>query len=82
MRQTFVQEALKQVGSPEILVNMVSRRVRQLGQGFRPMVEVNPRWSFMDVALREIADSKLTYEFVGDEATEESPSRKNRRRRS
>jgi len=59
---TFVQEALNIVGTPEVLVNVVSRRVRLLGQGARPLVEVHPRWTLMEIALREIADKKLTYE--------------------
>lgn len=80
MRHVFVKDALKQVGSPEILVNIVSRRVRQLGQGFRPLVEVGLKWNFMDVALKEIADGKLTYEYVQDE--EDTTGRKARRRRA
>jgi DNA-directed RNA polymerase subunit omega len=60
----FVQEALNIVNPPEVLVNVVSRRVRQLGQGARPLVEVHPRWTLMEVALREIADGKLTYELI------------------
>ncbi|SDU15316.1 DNA-directed RNA polymerase subunit omega [Verrucomicrobium sp. GAS474] len=60
----FVQEALNIVGTPEVLVNVISRRVRQLGQGARPLVEVHPRWTLMEVALREIADHKLTFELI------------------
>ena len=37
--------------NPQILINMVSKRVRQLGQGFRPLIPVNPKMTFMDVAL-------------------------------
>ena len=62
MKTEFLTAAVAQVGSPQILVNMVSRRVRQLGMGYRPLVPVDPRWSFMDVALKEIADKKLTFE--------------------
>ncbi len=69
---TFVQEALNVVGTPEILVNVVSRRVRLLGQGDPPLVEVHPRWTLMEVALREIADHKLTYELF---EPKESPSK-------
>ncbi|HEY8966638.1 MAG TPA: DNA-directed RNA polymerase subunit omega [Candidatus Methylacidiphilales bacterium] len=65
----FVQEALSHVASPEVLVNVVSRRVRQLGQGARPLVEVHPRWTLMEIALREIADQKLTYELIDPKAT-------------
>jgi DNA-directed RNA polymerase subunit omega len=64
MKTEFLTAALTEVKSPQILVNMVSRRVRQLGMGYRPLVAVNPTWSFMDVALKEIADKKLTYETV------------------
>ena len=67
MTNALVQDALKKVGSPEILVNIVSKRVRQLGQGFRPLLEVQPRWSFMEIALREVSESKLTYEAVEED---------------
>jgi DNA-directed RNA polymerase subunit omega len=67
MKNEFVRDALKTVVSPQILVNIVSRRVRQLGQGFRPLVEVHPRWTFMDIALKEISDGKLTYEALEPE---------------
>ncbi len=60
----FVQEALNIVQVPEVLVNVISRRVRQLGQGARPLVEVHPRWTLMEIALREIADKKLTFELI------------------
>lgn len=62
MKVEFLQTALTQTPNPQTLINMVSRRVKQLGQGFRPLVPVDPRWSFMDVALKEIADNKLTFE--------------------
>jgi DNA-directed RNA polymerase subunit omega len=72
MSHSFVPEALAKVGNPEILVNMVSKRVRQLGQGFRPLLHVEPRWTFMDIALKEIADGKLTYESIVMEEDEEA----------
>lgn len=63
-KQELVELALKEVGNPQILINMISRRVRQLGQGHRPMVPVSPRMTFMDVALHEVAEGKLGYESV------------------
>lgn len=57
-----LQQAVRAVGQPEVLVNAVSKRVRQLGQGFRPMIEVHPRWSFMEIALREIGEGKILVE--------------------
>jgi DNA-directed RNA polymerase subunit K/omega len=43
-------------------VNMVSRRVRQLTMGHRPLVEFSPGLGFADIALSEIGTGKLTYE--------------------
>ena len=64
MKQTLVQDALKIVHSPQVLVNIVSKRVRQLGQGFRPLVAYDPKLTFMDVALKEVAEGKLGYEMI------------------
>ena len=64
MKQTLVQDALKVVQSPQVLVNIVSKRVRQLGQGFRPLVAFDPKLTFMDVALKEVAEGKLGYEMI------------------
>jgi DNA-directed RNA polymerase subunit omega len=66
MTQTslFVREALNKINSPEILVNVVSKRVRQLGAGFRPLIEVHPKWTLMEIALKEIAEGKIEYEFI------------------
>src|SRR4051812_21899421 len=38
MRDDYLQSALKVVGDPSILVNVVSRRVKQLRRGNRPLV--------------------------------------------
>ncbi|NBS54853.1 DNA-directed RNA polymerase subunit omega, partial [bacterium] len=67
-----------------ILINVVSKRVRQLGLGYRPMVVVSPRMTFMDVALHEIADGKLGYEVIGGAAAEApaKPARKTRAKKS
>jgi DNA-directed RNA polymerase subunit omega len=64
MKQTLVQDALKTVQSPQVLVNIISKRVRQLGQGFRPLVAFDPKLTFMDVALKEVAEGKLGYEMI------------------
>ncbi len=64
MKQSLVQDALKVVHSPQVLVNIVSKRVRQLGQGFRPLVAYDPKLTFMDVALKEVAEGKLGFEMI------------------
>ncbi len=78
---TFVQEALNIVGTPEVLINVVSRRVRLLGQGARPLVEVHPRWTLMEIALREIADKKLTFELVEPKDSPAKPKNKGKKRK-
>jgi DNA-directed RNA polymerase subunit K/omega len=42
---------------------MVSRRVRQLTLGHRPLVEFAPGLGHADIALTEIANGKLEFEF-------------------
>src|ERR1700729_3003893 len=64
MKQALVQNALKVVHSPQVLVNIISKRVRQLGQGFRPLIAFDPKLTFMDVALKEVAEGKLGYEMM------------------
>jgi DNA-directed RNA polymerase subunit omega len=58
----LVQDALKKVENPQILINVISKRVRQLGLGYRPLVYAKPRASLMEVALQEVAEGKLTFE--------------------
>lgn len=62
MQTHLLEEAIKVIPSPEILVNVISQRVRQLMNGHRPHVEVEPRMGFADVALLEVIRGKLTYE--------------------
>jgi DNA-directed RNA polymerase subunit omega len=62
MTSSILDEALKVVPSHQLLVNAVSKRVRQLMDGFRPLIEVGPRMGFADIALKEIAEGKLKVE--------------------
>ena len=62
MKAELVQAASKVITSPQILVNMVSRRVRQLTLGHRPLVVCAPGLREADIALTEIANGKLTFE--------------------
>jgi DNA-directed RNA polymerase subunit omega len=59
MTSSLIEEASKIVPSTPVLINMVSRRVRQLSHGHRPMIETGPRMGFSDIALKEIIDGKL-----------------------
>src|SRR4030088_3810415 len=64
MTTQLLQEAALVIPNQQLLINVVSRRVRQLGWGHRPLVEATPRSSLTDIALREIISGKLTYELA------------------
>lgn len=59
MQAHLLDEASKIVTDPLVLVNAVSKRIRQLIKGQRPMVETGVRVDWADVALREIIEGKL-----------------------
>jgi len=62
----FCKKALEKVGNPNVLVNMVSRRVRQLNSGAggmsRPLVLDVGNQGAADIALREIIEEKVGWE--------------------
>lgn len=62
MTSSFLDEALKVIPNQQVLVNVVSKRVRQLQIGHRPLVETGPRMGFLDIALREVVEGKLQFE--------------------
>jgi len=62
MTTQLLQEAAQVIPNQQTLINVVSKRVRQLGLGHRPLVETTPRMSLTDIALKEIISGKLTYE--------------------
>jgi DNA-directed RNA polymerase subunit omega len=62
MMSHLVEEAAKKIPNFPLLVNVVSKRVRQLTAGHRPMVDAGPRMGFADIALKEIIDGKLSFE--------------------
>ena len=64
MRDDYIKEALKAVNDPNILINVVSRRVKQLKRGNRALVESLEKLSAEDTALREIIERKISYELA------------------
>jgi DNA-directed RNA polymerase subunit omega len=67
MRDDYLQAALKVIDDPTILVNVVSRRVKQLKAGNRALIESLEKLLPEDIALREIAEGKITYELATPE---------------
>ncbi len=69
MNTELLYQARDRVQSVPVLVNMISKRVRQLNSGMRPMVRPTSRdEEVVDVVLREILEGKLTAEIDFDAA--------------
>lgn len=64
MREDYIKEANKVITDPNILINVVSRRVKQLRHGNRPLVESLEKLNPEDIALREIIEGKISYELA------------------
>ncbi len=81
-----MKKALENVGNPHILVNIISRRVRQLnggGGGFaRPLVDVGPSVGAADIALLEVAEGKIGYDIIVDDPVEVLQIAARRKRRA
>lgn len=86
MDAELCMRAAEKIGNPNILVNLVSRRVRQLNTGGgslgRPLVEWKPNMGAADVALTEIIEDKITYELEDEAPATPAPTRAKRSRRS
>jgi len=68
MRSDYLREALKKIDDPNILINVVSRRVKQLRRGNRALVESLEKLSAEDIALREVIEGKISYDLAEIEA--------------
>ena len=66
MNAELVKKALEKIGNPNVLVNLVSRRVRQLNSGgggiSRPLVADTGQLGVADIALLEIIEEKMGWE--------------------
>jgi DNA-directed RNA polymerase subunit omega len=66
MNAELCKKALEKVGNPNVLVNLISRRVRQLNAGGgglgRPLVNVPASMGLADIALTEIVEEKMSFD--------------------
>ncbi len=62
MRDEYLFAARKLIPDPYILINVVSRRVKQLRRGARPLVESLEKLAPEDIALREIIEGRIGHE--------------------
>jgi len=68
MKAELVEQAALIIKDPPILINMVSKRVKQLNSGRSPLVERRPGLREADIALLEIIQGKIKIADVIDEA--------------
>lgn len=66
MNAELCKKAVEKVGNPNVLVNLVSRRVRQLNSGggglSRPLIDNVGNLGAADIALREIIEDKIGWD--------------------
>jgi DNA-directed RNA polymerase subunit omega len=84
MNAELAKKAADKVGNPNVLINLISRRVRQLNSGggglSRPLVDAPASQGVADIALREIIEEKIGWDMP--EVTElVRPVPKKRRKR-
>ena len=82
MNAELQKKALEKVGNPNTLVNIVSRRVRQLNAGSgglsRPLVADANILSAGDIALREIIEDKIGWDPIEPVEHPAHPTKKRR----
>jgi len=83
MNAELIKKALEKVGNPNNLVNLISRRVRQLNTGggaiSRPLVADTGNQGLADIALREIIEEKMGWD-TPELVTLTRPVRKKRKK--
>jgi DNA-directed RNA polymerase subunit omega len=77
------KQALAKVGNPNVLINLISRRVRQLNSGggslSRPLIHETAGLGAADISLTELIDEKMGWEMPEELAVVE-PSPKKRKK--
>jgi DNA-directed RNA polymerase subunit omega len=83
LNSELAKKALEKVGNPNVLVNLLSRRVRQLNSGAgalsRPLVSDAGNLGAADVALREIIEDKIGFEMPEVEELTRPAAKKRRK---
>ena len=67
MNSDICSKALEKVGNPNVLVNLVSKRVRQLtgsGPGSRPLIAETAGLGAGDIAMLELIHEKMDWELL------------------
>jgi DNA-directed RNA polymerase subunit omega len=83
MNPELAKQALAKVGNPNVLVNIVSRRVRQLNAGGggmgRPLISDTGNLGLGDIALLEIIHDKIGFDMPESNVLLDSKPKRKRR---
>ncbi len=74
MKSELVEKAAKIIPDPQILINVISKRVRHLNGGRSPVVDVRPGMGAADIALTELIEGKIKI------AEPEKPAKKKKKK--
>lgn len=72
MNIQYLAQATQHIANHELLINVVSRRVRQLTQGSRPLIALEGHMDPADIALKEICEGKIGFEILDTPETAEA----------
>jgi DNA-directed RNA polymerase subunit omega len=83
LNSELCKQALLKVSNPNVLVNLISRRVRQLNSGggamSRPLIIETAGMGAADIALKEIIEDKISFEMPEETPLAEPPSKKRKK---
>lgn len=68
MNNSYLERARQNITDPQILSVVAAKRAKQLAAGGRPMIKCDSE-NLLDIALLEIAEGLLTYEFADEAET-------------
>lgn len=79
MNSELVKEASEKVPNPNVLINTISRRVRQLSAGgggvSRPLIDDTAGLGIADIALLELIHDKITWEKTKEDPSDEAAAK-------
>ena len=67
MNNSYLARAKQKISDSQILSVVAAKRAKQLAMGGRPMIKCDSE-NLLDIALLEIAEGLLTYEFADEVA--------------
>jgi DNA-directed RNA polymerase subunit omega len=84
LKAELTKKALEKVGNPNVLINLVSRRVRQLNSGggsiSRPLISDTTGLGAADIALIELIEEKIGWD-LPELAEVEKPANNSKKRK-